>query len=183
MFGFVAVAQAIIAAAHLTGAPNIDTGVAWGALQSAFAQPFVRPEVAAFDGDADIPVYEWDPYDQARLLGNLVQAWLDIAAARPRFGLDLWSENERPTIRPSLTIAPHDPVTGTAFHVIGVELMNVVAGHLPMMWCDGCGTIFIPRRKPHKDAKLNFCSKCRADGIQNKIYQRQRRAKTKKVGK
>jgi len=99
------------------------------------------------------------------LLAHELQRWLQLGNVRPvlrgfdqRLDMDLSSEGLFPNI--------------------AKQLVFTVAGFERISFCDGCGRVYVPTRKPRPDRR-KFCKHCNEAGVPAKLRVRDHRARMK----
>ncbi len=112
-----------------------------------------------------LPVVPWIPVSPTTLAGQrealaaVVGAWLALGAVRPAIAWGGPGQDE-----PVVTLG----VT-TLFGGLVLELLLAVGGKAGFAICSGCGTAYVPHRRPPSGSfgapRANYCPTCRARGL------------------
>lgn len=102
----------------------------------------------------------WSPYLQ---LEGVLQEWLDLGQVKPRVE---WGEDYGPRLQ---------DYGRRLFGSLAHRLVCAAVGEQRRATCDGCGSLYLPSRKPRADRR-NFCGRCRSRSVPEKLRKRRERA-------
>ena len=104
---------------------------------------------------------------QLDLLQAWVNQWLERSDVRPRFG---WDDGGG-------TVS----LSAGTFGSLALQLFFMLSGSSTTAVCDGCGTPYLPERKPRSD-RMRFCPVCRQNGTAARVQKRMQRVRATKGG-
>jgi hypothetical protein len=102
-------------------------------------------------------------------LGLVINRWMQAARLRPTFEYS-------PRLRRWLLSTMHHQVG--FFGEFCLALCGIIAGSESVAFCSYCQDAYTPRRRP-TPGRANYCPNCRSSSVDDRINQRNRRAKLK----
>ena len=137
----------------------------WVAYKNTLPEKCTPEEWHLIGGDGD----EWPVSAQALKLAETVNTWLRDGDVRPQVNQVKLEEKPLPYIQAGLGDYP-------LFGTLAWLLAEYIFSEQKLATCHGCSRPFHPKKKAPKRGQKSWCPKCKEDGTQNRIYQREYRA-------
>ena len=110
---------------------------------------------------------------ECELVASKINDWLEIGNVRPAL---VWLRDRQVVFSGSGT---QSRTGATLFGSLSIQLLMLATRTTGLAVCSGCGTPYVPKRRPRSDQRC-YCHRCRADGVPQRDAKRDERKREPK---